>query len=1360
MKTEIYPRRGPLARSARLALCGAAVIATLTAGTLSAAPSVQTLGGGDSTSHTGYKDGETLYALFNTPKGLALDGSGDLFIADYGNNAIRMLTDLGGPNNGETLTYATNGVNAPVGVVVDSADNLYILNRGGTGAVSTNGTIVEYDVYGLLVGTNASHLTNAAAIALDKSGNIYVTERTNLVVEYTAATNFTVATVTATNALLQGIAVLPSGNLAVCDSRRNGIYTIDPGTGIWTTNAGFNGVGDGTGPNNIGIPNSLAKFVNPYGVAAAGDGTLIVSDYGNDRVKVITAAGITTNLYGVSSNDWVSETPPLQYPGWVDGTVAVPDALAGVAGRSQAGVVLSPDGTTIYTTEDYYDLIRRTTGASFATFVTAPAAPIGLSAVVQTNGQGLLQVVLTWSPVTTGNVTNYLVESAPSSGGPYTIIGETTGTTFTDTTVSSGGKQYFYVIQAANSGGPGPISQEVSVTTPTLPPAPPTIGWYDYEFIYPEVVSVFHPLTNAVYVTYNDLSYAVDYDGTVGQAFYISGPTPFTNSPNAQNGTTIGTFSPGKLPTDSEPTLIVSTYSNLTIKAITEATASTVYSAVSSVQIIYQCATPVLINATNAALFYISDATTNVTYYYTTDGTDPLTNQIQSQSLIATNSVMTIGVNVSSNFTCSVRAFRSGYMPSTLVSTPFFAKNFQANELTWGFASGYCSSKFVASPGQIFYAPVTLTTLPGTSIYSMGFNMTVTNLGPDPVPFDDYSFSSMLDAPTTQSNTTVTVYYPILPLEFVGLFANPPPPGQIVNYNGTNFENMVTYGTNNELAVAWVEMYGKTNLYVTTKQTLISYSEAFLTQLTASPGVIVGGYSFQVPTNAQPGEQYEIHLQNPAADNDGMGADGSAVMMDVPTDGSLSNGPINGIKIVTVGQPRYMAGDVYPFDWFNAGDFGKGDLSDWIDDIQEVFDYAIYDLNPPQVGSDFADAMDSAGGFGAYDAAAGYWTNSNVTATGAAENALFDPNNNNLNTMPFGNGVLDICDVYVTFLRANFPNLYWWQRFYTNDTVNGVFARVAIPITSHTNVSNGVSSPAGRFSLKSAMVSTGPVSITNTPTIHFAAGDYVVSAGQTNLSIPVTATVYGQYPLCMLMFNVSVTPLDGSPDITTPVTFSPNAPFNNSSIYNSGVASNSTVNCAQAFLPVTYPVSSSAYVTGSNVIGYLNVTIPANAPASSAYALSFAHASASPNGLVSFPRTTYTGLITLSSRTNSTYNDGIPDSWRLRYFGTINNELSVSNADADGTGMNNGQKYLAGLDPTDPTSVLKAGTDQKMAQSPQDMVLYWPTVNGQTYVIKRSPTLFPGQWTAISTNIGDGTYMEIHDTSGGPNRYYEVTTPQ
>jgi hypothetical protein len=160
----------------------------------------------------------------------------------------------------------------------------------------------------------------------------------------------------------------------------------------------------------------------------------------------------------------------------------------------------------------------------------------------------------------------------------------------------------------------------------------------------------------------------------------------------------------------------------------------------------------------------------------------------------------------------------------------------------------------------------------------------------------------------------------------------------------------------------------------------------------------------------------------------------------------------------------------------------------------------------------------------------------------------------------------------------------------------------------------------------------------------------------------------------------------------------------------------------------------------------------------SAYAIHFDHASASPSGLISFPKRTLTGLITLSSRTNSYYGDGIPDSWRLKYFGTIYNQLSVSNADADGTGMNNGQKYHAGLDPLDPTSVFNEGNDFNAAHNPQDMVLYWPSVAGKTYVILRSTSLFPANWIPLSTNIGDGTYMEIHDPANYSGGYYKVTT--
>src|SRR5664280_866861 len=94
-----------------------------------------------------------------------------------------------------------------------------------------------------------------------------------------------------------------------------------------------------------------------------------------------------------------------------------------------------------------------------------------------------------------------------------------------------------------------------------------------------------------------------------------------------------------------------------------------------------------------------------------------------------------------------------------------------------------------------------------------------------------------------------------------------------------------------------------------------------------------------------------------------------------------------------------------------------------------------------------------------------------------------------------------------------------------------------------------------------------------------------------------------------------------------------------------------------------------------------------------------------PNGIASFPKQTLTGLILLSDRSSSSYSDGIPDSWRLRYFGTLYNLLSQASADADGDGASNQQEYLAGTDPTDPSSVLRVSTGQAVAQPGQGSVI-------------------------------------------------------
>jgi hypothetical protein len=230
------------------------------------------------------------------------------------------------------------------------------------------------------------------------------------------------------------------------------------------------------------------------------------------------------------------------------------------------------------------------------------------------------------------------------------------------------------------------------------------------------------------------------------------------------------------------------------------------------------------------------------------------------------------------------------------------------------------------------------------------------------------------------------------------------------------------------------------------------------------------------------------------------------------------------------------------------------------------------------------------------------------------------------------------------------------------------------------------------------------------------------------------------------MLNLSVVPLDGSPALTTPVQFTAN------SVLGQPYSIDSTGNGNYAAVWLN---NTNAGLTGSAVIGTLTVTIPPTATANSAYDIHFDHASASPNGIASFPKQTMTGLVTLSSRTNSSYGDGIPDSWRLRWFGTVNNSLSVSNADACGDGINNWNKFIAGTDPTDPKAYphLNAATP---VPSGSTAAIHWPTVNGKKYVILRSSNLFSGGWSAITTNTGTGTDMEFDDSTSGKTQFYRV----
>ena len=95
-----------------------------------------------------------------------------------------------------------------------------------------------------------------------------------------------------------------------------------------------------------------------------------------------------------------------------------------------------------------------------------PAPPTGLSAT-----PGNAQVSLSWTA--SSGATSYNVKRSTTSGGPYTTVGNPTGTTFTNTGLTNG-TTYFYVVSAVNASGESGNSNQVSATPQGVAPAAPT----------------------------------------------------------------------------------------------------------------------------------------------------------------------------------------------------------------------------------------------------------------------------------------------------------------------------------------------------------------------------------------------------------------------------------------------------------------------------------------------------------------------------------------------------------------------------------------------------------------------------------------------------------------------------------------------------------------------------------------------------------------------------------------------------------------------------------------------------------------------------------------------------------------------
>ena len=200
------------------------------------------------------------------PQGVALDGSGNLYIADPGNNRILKETLSAGTYAENTVS--TSALNDPEAVAVDGSGNVYVADTGN------NRILIET----LSAGTYAestvptSALSSPSGVAVDGSGNVYIADTGNyLVLKDTLSAGTYTESILLTRAFEPtGVAVDGSGNVYIAmggGSVINGVFKLTLSAGSYTESTA-----------------STSALAYPSGVAVDGSGNVYVADTGNNRV--------------------------------------------------------------------------------------------------------------------------------------------------------------------------------------------------------------------------------------------------------------------------------------------------------------------------------------------------------------------------------------------------------------------------------------------------------------------------------------------------------------------------------------------------------------------------------------------------------------------------------------------------------------------------------------------------------------------------------------------------------------------------------------------------------------------------------------------------------------------------------------------------------------------------------------------------------------------------------------------------------------------------------------------------------------------------------------------------------------------
>ena len=323
----------------------------------------------------GSTDASGNLARFNDPRGLAVDSAGNILVADTQNHAVRKIsatavvtTFAGAAANPGYVdgVGAAAGFSSPRGLAADSAGNVYVVDflNHTIRKISPAGNVTVFAgaalQYGSVDGTAAAaRFFYPYSVAADTNGNLFISDYGNNTIRKIAPGGAvtTLAGLAGASGSVDGsgaaarfaspvgIAVDSTGNVYVGDAAAHTIRKITP-AGVATTFAGLanvTGSVDGTG--------AAARFFSPLDVAVDNAGNIYVADTNNSVIRKITSAGVVSTFAGTAN------------------TIAFADGVGAAASFNKPQGVATDAAGNVYVADTNNHVIRKITPAGVVSTV-------------------------------------------------------------------------------------------------------------------------------------------------------------------------------------------------------------------------------------------------------------------------------------------------------------------------------------------------------------------------------------------------------------------------------------------------------------------------------------------------------------------------------------------------------------------------------------------------------------------------------------------------------------------------------------------------------------------------------------------------------------------------------------------------------------------------------------------------------------------------------------------------------------------------------------------------------------------------------------------------------------------------------